>query len=123
MDIISKAVAKFAFVMLAKKIAKIAFLVFLVSAVIYLIWEPVTGYMVQKDVGPSRQILGCDPAQDPCCYEPYNISNASWENPLHFTDVVCAPSGGYGTETCIGAFAVLMLIIAVAAMLAGRFIK
>lgn len=122
MDKISGMIAKFAFTTLAKRIAKVAFAVFLLSAIIYLVWEPATGYLVQNDVGPSRQLLGCDPAEDPCCHEPYNISNASWENPFNFTDVVCWPHGR-GIDACIGAFAMLMLIIAVVAMLAGKLIK
>lgn len=114
-------VAKFAFSMLAKKIARIAFALFVVLVVLYFAWVPVTGNLVQNDVGPSRQIWGCDPAEDPCCGEPYNTSNASWANPYNFTDVVCWPEAR-SAEACISGFAMLMLIIAIAAAVGGKML-
>jgi hypothetical protein len=43
MDKITSMVAKFTFSMLAKKIARIASIVFLVSAAIYFVWGPLAG--------------------------------------------------------------------------------
>lgn len=50
MDIVSKTLAKFALSMLAKRISKIAFALFVVFAVLYLAWGPLTGNALGADV-------------------------------------------------------------------------
>jgi hypothetical protein len=102
----------------AGKIAKIAGAVFVLLLVLYALYQPVLGYLIQKGIEPFRSTFGCEPAAAPCCGYPFNMSNATYEMPGGFTDVFCTRYDAGGG--LIGASAMVVLLLAIIAAIINR---
>lgn len=89
--------------------------------VVYLLIPIILSFLFSNNVLGIRDVFGCDPSSDPCCFEPFNKTPAVSQNPKEIVRPV--------TNLCqqprawLSIIAMLLIIIGAAARILSWILK